>query len=145
MLLYALLPLQHLWSRLASFQVLRGHVWLLSTVMNGAALAAVAWPTAGFLRPSGELQGRKAVPVDFFSSARIRSPGETKSISWVLILLSASLYGVFLPASGGSFFESHFFFGDSFCCIWELWPGQESRVLAGQGLVDTCSGQRVRA
>ena len=29
MLLYALLPLQHLWSRLASFQVLSGHMWLL--------------------------------------------------------------------------------------------------------------------
>ena len=112
MLLYALLPLQHLWSRLASFQVLSGHMWLLSTVMSGAALAAVAWPTAGFLRPSGEVQGGKAVPVDFFSSARVRSPGATKRvISWVLILLSASPHGVFLPTSGGSFFESHFFWG----------------------------------
>lgn len=101
MLLYVLLPLQHLWSRLASFQVLSGHVWLLSTVMSGVALAAVAWPTAG-----------KAVPVDFFSSARVRSPGATKRvISWVLILLSASPHGVFLPTSGGSFLESHFFGG----------------------------------
>ena len=85
--------------------------------MNGAALAAVAWPTAGFLRPSGEVQGGKAVPVDFFSSARVQSPGATKSISWVLTLLSASPHGVFLPTSGGSFFESHFSFGDSFYCI----------------------------
>lgn len=83
MLLYALLPLQHLWSRLASFQVLSGHAWLLSTVMSGVALAA------------GLAHSWKAVPVDF-SPQLVESWSYKKSYQLaLLILLSASPHGVF--------------------------------------------------
>lgn len=69
-----------------------------------------------------------------------------------LTLLSASPHGVFLPTSGVLSLKVTFLLVTPFTVLessglWFLLPSraEESRVLAGPGLVDTCCGERVGA
>lgn len=74
----------------------------------------MAWPET-----LGGSPGWEGCACGFFSLACIRIPGML-ALSCCYSCLHPP-FDVFLPTSGGSFFECHFFFGDSFYCVLELW------------------------
>ena len=105
-------------------------MWLAPTVVDGVALAAVVWPET-----LGGSPGWEGCACGFFSLACIRIPGML-ALSCCYSCLQPP-HDVCLPTSGGSFFECHFFFGDSFYCVLELW-GSDPCSLQGRRQEGAC-------